>query len=357
MKPSKKLLTLGTRALRTVHRIRSESRRLDGPIRIAMIGTGKAARYHLEALEEIRGATVACIVNRGGSDPSSLMERHRIPKCHVGIEKALAEGGFEVAIVAVTASSTFAVSKALMERDIHCLIEKPLGVSVEEADALRACAARSNVTSAVAFNRRCYSSVLRAAKYVEALGHPYAIHVDSPERLAKIRSSKDQAVLAKTRIVTNTCHSIDLLTAFAGDHEAVVSSGQAKYFDGIRTDYSGMIHFRKGQLGIFSSHWSSPGDRVVTLYGRDYRLEINLSKNILIAAHGKKVRTFQPSGTDRAFKAGVYLQDAEFLAAALARVPVRAPLATLDEAYETQRLAHALMGLENLQNSGGRCSP
>jgi predicted dehydrogenase len=322
-----------------------------------MIGTGKAARYHLEVLEQIRGANVSCIVNRGGSDPSSLTERYRIPRCHVGIEKALAEGGFEAAIVAVTASSTFAVAKALLESKIPCLIEKPLGISVEEADALRACAARANITSAVAFNRRCYSSVLRAAKYVEALGHPYAIHVNSPERLAKIRNSEEPAVLARNRIVTNTCHSIDLFTVFAGDHEAVMSSGQVKYFDGMRVDYTGLINFRKGQLGMFSSHWSSPGDRVVTLYGRDYRLEINLSKNRLLAAHGKNVQTFRPSGTDRAFKAGVYLQDARFLAAALAGVPVGAPLATLEEAFETQRLAHALMDLEVHPDIGDRCSP
>ena len=161
----------------------------------------------------------------------------------------------------------------------------------------------------------------------------------------------------RNRIVTNACHSIDLFTVFAGEHEAVVSSGQGITFDGIRVDYTGMIRFRKGQLGVFSSHWSSPGDRVVTLYGRDYRLEINLSKNKLLAAHGKTVRTFRPSGTDRVFKAGVYLQDAQFLAAALAGVPIGAPLATLEEAFETQRLAHALMDLDVPPDIQDRCSP
>jgi predicted dehydrogenase len=146
---------------------RFEPRRLVGSVRVAMIGTGKAARYHLEVLEKIRGVRVTCIVNRGGSDPSLLMEQYAIPTCYVGVEKALANRDFDAAVVAVTPSSTFAVSKTLLENDIHCLIEKPLGTTVEEASALSGAAIHSNATSAVGFNRRFYSSVIEAAEYVE----------------------------------------------------------------------------------------------------------------------------------------------------------------------------------------------
>jgi predicted dehydrogenase len=153
--------------------------------------------------------------------------------------------------------------------------------------------------------------------------------------------------------VTNTCHSIDLFTVFAGEHEAVESTGSPRYVDGIRVDYAGSIRFRKGATGMFSSHWSSPGDRMATLYGRDYKLEINLSQNRLTATHRKAVRTFRPDRTDWVFKAGVYLQDFQFLAAALAGAPAPAPSATLEQAFQTQRLACALMEGEPCRSDGG----
>ena len=350
---AKDLVKFAKRVRRGYGLTRFEPRRLDGTVRVAMIGTGKAGRYHLEALEKIRGVRVTCIVNRGGSDPSSLMKRYAIPTCYVGVEKALAKRDFDAAIVAVPPSSTLAISKDLFESDIHCLIEKPPGTTVEEASALCSAAVRPKVTSAVAFNRRFYSSVLEAAEYVEALGAPYAIHVNSPERLEKIRKSGEPEETTRNRIVTNTCHSIDLFTAFAGEYEAVESVGSPRYADGIRVDYAGSIRFRKGASGMFSSHWSSPGDRVVTLYGRDYKLEINLSRNRLTATHGKSVRMFRPGPVDWVFKAGVYLQDFQFLAAALTGAPVPAPFATLEQAFQTQRLAFALMEGEARRSDGG----
>ena len=50
-------------------------------------------------------------------------------------------------------------------------------------------------------------------------------------------------------------------------------------------------------------------------------------RNRLTVMRGKKVKKIGPSRLDRTFKAGVYLQDSEFLAAALVGTPVRALLA------------------------------
>jgi len=271
------------------------------------------------------------------------MRRHGIPVCHIGIENALSARDFDAAIIAVTRTSICEVATAFLDAGVHSLIEKPLGETVDDAAALRDCAARSQATSAVGFNRRCYSAVLEAARHVDALGAPYAIHVESPERLDRIQKSGESPDETRLRIVTNTCHAIDLFTVFAGEHDAVVSAGTTRTSGDVPVDYSALIRFRKGQTGQFSSHWSSPGDRVVTLYGRGYKLAIDLVRNKLMVMRGKKVKKIGPSRVDQIFKAGVYLQDSEFLAAALAGVPVSAPLASVEEAFQTQRLACDLL--------------
>jgi predicted dehydrogenase len=255
---------------------------------------------------------------------------------------------FDAAIIAVSWTSICDVATAFLEAGVHCLIEKPLGATVEGAAELRDCAMRSRATSAVGYNRRCYSAVLEAVRYVDALGTPYAIHVDSPERLDKIRISAEPVDETRVRIVTNTCHAIDLFTVFAGEHESVATAGVTHTSGDVPIDYSALIRFRKGQTGQFSSHWSSPGDRVVTLYGRGYKLTIDTVRNQLTVMRGKKVKKIGPSRLDRTFKAGVYLQDSQFLAAALAGVPVCAPLASVEDAFQTQRLACGLLAASSV---------
>jgi len=339
----KKLSSTALRMRRAYGLMRFEPRTLDGPIRVAVVGTGKAGQYHLEALERIRGVQVTCLVHRGGSDPSALMRRHGIPVCHVGIEKALSVRDFDAAIIAVTRTSICEVAMAFLDAGVHSLIEKPLGETDDDAAAVRDCAARSRATSAVGYNRRCYSAVLEAARHVDALGPPYAIHVESPERLDRIQKSGESPDETRLRIVTNTCHAIDLFTVFAGEHEGVVSTGTTRTSGDVPVDYSALIRFRKGQSGQFSSHWSSPGDRVVTLYGRGYKLAIDMVRNKLVVMRGKKQKKIGPSRVDQIFKAGVYLQDSEFMAAALAGIPVSAPLASVEDAFQTQRPACDLL--------------
>ncbi len=132
----------------------------------------------------------------------------------------------------------------------------------------------------------------------------------------------------------------------------MVSAGTSRTSGDVPVDYSALIRFRKGQTGQFSSHWSSPGDRVVTLYGRSYKLTIDMVRNKLTVMHGKKVKKIGPNLIDRTFKAGVYLQDFEFMAAALAGVPVSAPLASVEDAFQTQRRACGLLDASTKIGSG-----
>ena len=73
---------------------------------------------------------------------------------------------------------------------------------------------------------------------------------------------------------------------------------------------------------------------------------------ILTVMRSKKVKKIGPSRIDRTFKAGVYLQDSEFMTAALAGVPVHAPLASVEDAFQTQRLACDLLNASTESGTG-----
>jgi predicted dehydrogenase len=282
------------------------------PLRLAMIGSGKAARFHLEALRRIDDVQVTCIVNCGRSDPRPLMARYRIGHHFSSLRRALDEARFDAAIVAVTATETREVTATLLDSGISCLVEKPLGVTLDEARDLRDRAESASCATSVAYNRRFYSSILAAQEFARALGRPYSIHVEASEPVFELRERLGDEAL-RHRLVQNTTHAIDMFTLFGGPVVGVSPSGYRKLVDGIPADFMCFLRFRDGGTGSFLSHWCSPGENEVRLYGNGYKLDINLKRNTLKARVGNRTEKITEGDLDVLCKAGVYLQDLHFL--------------------------------------------
>jgi predicted dehydrogenase len=284
---------------------------------------------------------VACIVNRGKSDARGLMARYRIDHQFSSLRTALDETCFDAAIVAVTATATREVTATLLDAGIGCLVEKPLGVTVDEARELRDRAASVSCATSVAYNRRFYSSVLAAQEYVRALGRPYSIHVEASEPLFELRERLGDEGL-RDRLVLNTTHAIDMFTLFGGPVTRVSPSGYRKLVDGIPADFMCFLRFRDGGTGSFLSHWCSPGENEVRLYGNGYKLEVNLKRNTLRAQVGNRTQDISGSDLDALCKAGVYLQDLHFLRR-VAGVPVAgsefSPLASFEDGFRSLDLS------------------
>jgi predicted dehydrogenase len=317
-----------------------EERRLERELRVGVFGTGKAGRYHLEALSRIGGAKLVCLVNRGRTDPAPLLGRYGVPEAFASVEEAIGSCSLDAAIVAVSSVATAGVAARLMENRIACLIEKPLAVRLEDAAHLRDLAAKDPLPHAVGYNRRWFGCVRSAHDWVRALGSPYSIHVEaSEEALALARGAKGGL---EDRLLLNTTHFLDLFTLFGGAFESVGGLDRRKTLAGQPVDFVNLIRFRGGCSGSFVAHWRSPGARTATLYGPDYRIDIDLESRRSLLRAGKKLLRSGGSDEDLLFKPGVYLQDFHFLDAVARRAPLAPPSATIEEGYETARLGHAI---------------
>jgi predicted dehydrogenase len=315
-------------------------RRLERELRVGVFGTGKAGDYHLDVLSRIGGAKVVCLVNRGRTDPAPLLARYGVPEAFTSAEEAIGSCSLDAAIVAVSSEATRSVAALLMENRIACLVEKPLALRLEDAAHLRDLAAKDPLPHAVGYNRRWFGCVRRAHGWVGALGSPYAIHVEAGEEaLALARGAKGGL---EDRLLLNTTHFLDLFTLFGGAFESLVGLERRKTLAGQPVDFANLIRFRNGCSGSFVAHWRSPGRRSATLYGPDYRIDIDLDSRQSLLRAGKKTWRSGGSDEDLLFKPGVYLQDFHFLDAVARRAPLAPPAATIEEAYETARLGHAI---------------
>ncbi|BBK33478.1 myo-inositol 2-dehydrogenase/D-chiro-inositol 1-dehydrogenase [Stella humosa] len=113
------------------------------PTRVAMAGFGAWGQMHARAVRAIEGAEVAAIFCHG--DPSEKAAATLFPDVprYRDYDAMLAAGGFDVACVTVPnhVHSRFAV--AALDAGAHVVLEKPMGLTIDECDAVIAAARRN----------------------------------------------------------------------------------------------------------------------------------------------------------------------------------------------------------------------
>lgn len=315
---------------------------LSVPLRVAIVGTGKAARFHARALKAIAGATVACFVNRGGSAGQALPEIPSDVPIYRGVDELLTRGGFDVALVAVSWEATAATCVRLLAAGIPCLIEKPLGTSSD--DASRIIDAARGRAAFVAYNLRFQSSVRRACEIASAFGRPSSVHIDAPEQsiLAKLSAGARGQDAAAQWLLLNTTHALDLFQVLLGSPIAVVAAAAPRTFEGVRADYSALLQAPLGGSGVFTSHWRSPGSWSMRVFGPDYRVSTDLRTNAIEILAPGIAESAESAVEDREFKPGVVRQDFAFLQAVAGKAAVDPRLATLEQGLAVIRLAEQL---------------
>lgn len=320
-------------------------RTLSRPLRIGIVGAGKAGAYHLDALRGIEGAQPAFLVNRGSVRAAALAARHGVGLVAADLAEALDKAPIDAAIVAVPPAATLATTLMLLERGVPCLVEKPPGVSADEAVRLAAAAGTLPATC-IAFNRRFMTGPRRAYELATRLPGIYAIHIEAPEPIDSLyqRKHKPDDELRQWEMV-NSIHAVDLFTLFAGPASGVVGLEPPMPFKTrpSREDFTALIRFENGVAGTYVSHWHSPGKWRLELFGPGFRIAVDLHSNRLTVLDDEHpTRTIAPDPEDRHYKPGIFLQDWAFLdAVARGKAPER-PAASPADGIASMRLIETL---------------
>jgi len=135
-------------------------------IRIGIIGCGKIAINHVQALHGIDGVDVLAVTDIDPVRARSFARTFGIPSVHTGVEAMLASG-LDVVIVCSPHSAHEAGVLAAASHGIHVLCEKPIALSVAEADRMVAATANARVRFGVLFQRRFWPASMRVRQAID----------------------------------------------------------------------------------------------------------------------------------------------------------------------------------------------
>ena len=139
----------------------------DRRLRIGILGAGQIAQAaHLEAARKARNAELYALCEAAEDLLAPVAAAHRPQVTYTDYDGMLADGRVEAVIVAVADQFHVPMALKAIEAGKHVLVEKPMGVGVEECEALAAAVARSGLVLQVGTMRRFDPNVAHARDFI-----------------------------------------------------------------------------------------------------------------------------------------------------------------------------------------------
>ncbi len=153
-----------------------EKRRKTGPpLRVLLIGCGRAAQDHLKALAyfEKRGyVTLEGLVDRDESALEKVLSSRPsplpVPASSGDLETLLETRSFDLAVIATPPLTHAGLGRRMLEAGAHLIVEKPLTLDVTEAEDLIASAREKGRLLVTAFKYRYIPGVAEIKSFIES---------------------------------------------------------------------------------------------------------------------------------------------------------------------------------------------
>ena len=201
-------------------------------VRIALVGCGAIAHWHLDAIERAGvSLSVVAAVDPDAENAGRIASRTGAA-AYASLTDALTAGGFEAALIAVPHDRHEAVATEALRAGLHVLLEKPLAPTLDACARILDVARTTDAVFMVAENAQYWPEVVtvrelvedgaigdvvtaRAATFFPALGDFYG--GDSPWRF-------DQAAAGGGVVIDTGSHWLRPLRVWLGEVDEVVAA-------------------------------------------------------------------------------------------------------------------------------------
>jgi predicted dehydrogenase len=153
---------------------------MSSPIRVCLVGAGRAGRVHANSLTyHTPCARLTAVVDAAGANRDAAGEDFNVdPQGRFAtIEDALTDGEFDAVVITTPTFSHTPLAVAAASAGKHVFLEKPMALTLEECDEIEAAARKSDVVLQLGFMRRFDPDFAAAAERIEAgeIGQPMLV--------------------------------------------------------------------------------------------------------------------------------------------------------------------------------------
>lgn len=262
------------------------------PIKIALLGLGRAGQFQLQSIRSLSGAVLRHAVDIDGERAKKVATDFGCSHA-TSADAALADAEVDAAIIATPTGEHFEQITAALNAGKAVFTEKPLGNGLEEIDTCFKLAHDKNLPLFVGFNRRfdpSYSSLADRVRHGD-IGSPQMLRVTSRDS-----PLPSMDYISTSHGIFHDCivHDLDMLRFIIRENPIEIYSIGSNFVDEIKAldDLDNVLVTLKYASGLLAS---IDVNRFAS-YGYDQRVEAFGTKGMLQAENRSPISTVLANG-------------------------------------------------------------
>jgi len=284
---------------------------------IWLIGAGSMSVDYVKVLKA--QSKDFAVIGRGQSSAESFEMTTGVPVIAGGLHRYLTSKPDmpNAAIVSVGVEQLFHTTKLLLDYGVkHILVEKPGGISFNEVEGLKSSADMNEANLFIAYNRRFYSSVIKAQELIEKDGGVTSFNFELTEWSHVIEKLEKKPEVFATWFLGNSTHVADLAFFLGGkpDRLSSYTSGALEWHPAASV-FSGAGISVNGALFCYAANWESAGRWSVEILTKEHRYIFRPMEQLQIQKRGQiGIELVEVDDSlDKEYKPGLYKQVEAFL--------------------------------------------
>lgn len=227
-------------------------------INFGIVGCGRVAKFHREAIFETKGASLKAISDLNVDKANKLAQSRPEIEVYRNYKDMLLDSSIDVVTICTNHHAHFEVALAALEAGKHIIVEKPVTLSLADADRLIDTQKKHGVKAAVVFQNRFNQAVELTKKAMDD-----GLFGELSHGVGSVRWCRDQTYYnqdawrgsAKEKdgiLMNQSIHTIDLLTHLMGPVKKVTGQVKTAFAD-IEMEDVGLatLEFENGAIGLF----------------------------------------------------------------------------------------------------------
>lgn len=304
-------------------------------IKTAVIGVGSLGQHHARILSQHENSELVAVVD-ASEERGSQIAQLRGTKNFTSVDDVI--GKINAAVIAVPTPYHYDIAKKFLNAGIHCLVEKPITISVEHADELISIAKTKKLALQVGHIER-FNPAFTAAK-------PY---IKEPEFIEAVRIGPYDPRMNHIGVVLDLMiHDLDVILTLVKSKIVSIEAYGKKIFSEYEDTAKARLRFENGCVADISiSRVSFDKCRKMTVYQNNGAVHIDYAGktvNVYSSKNDvKQLKTMADIETitpEIGIKEPLFYEDDHFLSCIKDN---KAPMITGENGRDALKLAHEIL--------------
>ena len=309
--------------------------------KVAFIGAGYMTTEHIKAFKDVPGVKLAGIYSRTKTRAEKLALELSVGSVCDSIAELYEKSKAQLVVISVPVLFVREVCLEAFKYPWLCLIEKPAGYNLADAESILEAATNQKQRAFVALNRRHHSSTRTVLEDIAKQQGQRLIHLYDQEDPNGARKAGHPELVVQNWMYGNSIHVVDYLNIL-GRGEIVAVDPVIHWTPECPQFVMSKITYDSGDVGIYEAVWNGPGPWAVTVSTQEKRWVMRPLEQASVQPYGsRKLEPIAVNEWDIMFKPGLRVQAGEAIKAVFGQPHT---LPSLEDAMKSMRLVHAIYG-------------